>query len=167
MRPELNVLAVIPKDIGRRTPSLRWSTVVAVSHFGAVFRQLETGALIRVEGKMKISKCQSVLEQNLTASVKTLQMKRNFSFQHDDDSKRNLQSNKGAASAQVQGFGTARTESGPKSDRRSVRWPEESGVQEIPSQSDRVRTLSQGRTAKYHRVKMRLSPTKIQRCDEI
>lgn len=48
-----------------------------------VFSSAVTGAL------MNSSKYQSILAQNLHSSAKTLKMKRNFTFQHDNDPKHN------------------------------------------------------------------------------
>ena len=103
MKPRLNFLAIIPKDmfgtkttlhITKRKPYPLWSMVVAASCFGAVFLQLEQGALVKVEGIMNSSKYQSILAQNLQASARKLNMKRNFIFQHDNDPKHTSKSTK-------------------------------------------------------------------------
>uniref|UniRef100_A0AAY5KIQ9 Tc1-like transposase DDE domain-containing protein n=1 Tax=Esox lucius TaxID=8010 RepID=A0AAY5KIQ9_ESOLU len=56
------------------------------------FSSAGTGALVRVEGIMNSSKYQTILAQNLQASVRKLKMK--FTFQHDNDPKHTSKSTK-------------------------------------------------------------------------
>lgn len=46
-----------------------------------------TKALVKIVGNMDSSKYQSILTQNLQASVRHLKKKKNFSFQHNNDPK--------------------------------------------------------------------------------
>ncbi|KAJ7345815.1 hypothetical protein JRQ81_001765 [Phrynocephalus forsythii] len=49
---------------------------------------------VNVEGIMNSSKCQSILAQNLQASARKLNLRRNFMFQHDNDTKHTSKSTK-------------------------------------------------------------------------
>jgi len=51
------------------------------------FSSAGLGALVKIDRIMNSSKYQDILAQNLLASVRKLKMKRNFTFQHDNDPK--------------------------------------------------------------------------------
>ncbi|MCJ8740239.1 hypothetical protein PDJAM_G00056540 [Pangasius djambal] len=58
------------------------------------FSSAGTGALFKIEGIMDSSRYQSLLAQNLQASVRELKMKKHFTFQHDNDPKHKSKSTK-------------------------------------------------------------------------
>ncbi|KAJ7338703.1 hypothetical protein JRQ81_012605, partial [Phrynocephalus forsythii] len=58
------------------------------------FSSSGTGAFVKVEGIIYSSKYQSILAQNLQASARKLNMRRNFIFQHDNNPKPTSKSTK-------------------------------------------------------------------------
>ena len=62
--------------------------------FWGCFSSAGAGALVKVDGIMNSSQYKSILAQNLQASVRKLKMKRNFTFQHDNDPKHTSKSTK-------------------------------------------------------------------------
>uniref|UniRef100_A0AAY5KTD7 WW domain-containing protein n=1 Tax=Esox lucius TaxID=8010 RepID=A0AAY5KTD7_ESOLU len=103
MKPRLNFFCHNSKSyVWRKNNTAHHpkNTIHPVKHGGGsimlwgCFSSAVSGALVSVEGIMNSSKYHVILAQNLQASVRMLKMKRNFTFQHDNDPKHTSKSTK-------------------------------------------------------------------------